>query len=144
MHSFFIQPNSLETIPYMAKKIRLQRTIPKAKMASYMTSIRKAVIQNREPIMREIEQTKELYDLMVKWSSGVQLSVIEKRKVKAQLIDICKTIPTLAVFLMPFGGIVLYFLIKYLPFTILPDSFDDLYGPKAKSVQPPTDSVGVA
>lgn len=108
-----------------------------------MASIRKAVIQNREPIMREIEQTRELYDLMVKWGSGIQLSVIERKKVKAQLIDICKTIPTLAVFLMPFGGVVLYFLIKYLPFTILPDSFDDLYGPNAKSGQPPTDSAGL-
>jgi len=128
----------------MAKKIRLQRTIPKSKMASYMASIRKAVIQNRDPIMREIEQTRELYDLMLKWSSGAQLSEVEKRKVKAQLIDICKTIPTLAVFLMPFGGIVLYFLIKYLPFTILPDSFDDLYGPKAKTGPPPTDTAGFA
>ena len=144
MHSFFIQLNSFENdFVYMAKKIRLQRTIPKSKMTSYMASIRKAVIQNRDPIMREIEQTRELYDLMVKWSSGFQLSESEKKKVKAQLIDICKTIPTLAVFLMPFGGIVLYFLIKYLPFTILPDSFDDLYGPNAKGEPPPSDSAGL-
>jgi hypothetical protein len=96
-------------------------------------SIKKAVLQNRDPILREIEQTRELYDLMVKWSSGVQLSREERMKVKAQLIDICKTVPTLTVFMLPFGGLVLYFLIKYLPFTILPDSFDDLYGPRAKN-----------
>ena len=100
---------------------------------SLLIAIKKAVLQNREPILREIRQTRELYDLLLKWSSGRKLSAEEKTKVRAQLIDICKSIPTLAVFIMPFGGLVLYFLIKYLPFTILPDSFDDLYGPKAKN-----------
>lgn len=98
-----------------------------------LIAIKKAVLQNRDPIMQEIRQTRELYDLLLKWSSRKQLSAEEKVKVRAQLIDICKAVPALAVFVMPFGGLVLYFLIKYLPFTILPDSFDDLYGPKAKN-----------
>jgi hypothetical protein len=100
---------------------------------SLLAAIKKAVLQNREPILREIQQTRELYDLLLKWSAGAQLTEEEKMKVRAQLIDICKAVPALTVFIMPFGGLVLYFLIKYLPFTILPDSFDDLYGPRAKN-----------
>jgi hypothetical protein len=49
----------------------------------------------------------------------------EKRKVKAQLLDVAKTIPALAIFALPAGAIVLAVLIKVLPFNILPSAFDE-------------------
>lgn len=90
---------------------------------SVTTSIRKAVIQNKTLILREIQRKKGLYDLLIKWNSGVSLSDAEKEIVKIQLLDIAKAIPALAIFMLPFGALVLVFLIKFLPSQILPAAF---------------------
>jgi len=49
----------------------------------------------------------------------------KKQKVQEQLIDVAKSIPALAIFALPGGGILLPVLIKVLPFNILPSSFQD-------------------
>jgi hypothetical protein len=56
-------------------------------------------------------------------SISQDLTEEEKAKVKEQLYDILKTIPALAIFLVPFGTLILAILIKYLPFNILPSAF---------------------
>ena len=91
---------------------------------SVSIKIKKTVLANRDKIYQEIRQTKELYKLMVKWSSGETLTREEKAAVKSQLLDICKTIPALAIFVLPFGSILLAVLIKFLPFKILPTAYD--------------------
>lgn len=91
---------------------------------SVAIKIKKTVLANGDKIYQEIRQTKELYQLMVKWSSGETLTPEEKAKVKSQLLDICKTIPALAIFVLPFGSILLAVLIKFLPFKILPTAFN--------------------
>lgn len=90
--------------------------------------LKRAVRENVDRIYQEIRETRELYDLMLKWSREGELSPEEKETVKAQLIDICKTVPALAVFMVPFGGILLAVLIKYLPFNILPSAFEKSSG----------------
>ena len=52
-----------------------------------------------------------------------RLSAEERRKVREQLMDIAKSIPALAIFALPGGGILLPVLIKVLPFNILPSAF---------------------
>jgi hypothetical protein len=52
------------------------------------------------------------------------LSDEEKEKIKTQLLDICKAIPSLAVFLLPGGALLLPILIKLIP-DILPSAFQD-------------------
>lgn len=88
--------------------------------------MKKAVLDNKDHVFQEIRETKELYELMLKWSAGEQLTNSEKAAVKSQLMDICKTIPALAVFMVPFGGFLLAILIKFLPFNILPTAFNDV------------------
>ncbi len=107
---------------------KLNRTISK----SAAIGIKKAILQNKDRIIHEIKATKELYELLQKWSSGINLTPEERAKVKLQLIDICKAIPALAIFMLPFGSIVLIFLFKFLPFNILPTSF---YEPVKESVE---------
>lgn len=86
----------------------------------------KAVLDEHIPkIQQEIFETKELYQLLVKWSKDGHLSKEEIKKVKSQLLDILKTIPALAILIIPFGSIILYLLIKTLPFNILPSAFLD-------------------
>ena len=53
-----------------------------------------------------------------------QNSIEEKEKIKIQLLDICKSIPALAVFLLPGGALLLPLLIKLIP-DILPSAFRD-------------------
>jgi hypothetical protein len=48
----------------------------------------------------------------------------EKKKVKKQLLDICKTVPSLTIFLIPGGSLLLPILIKFIP-QMLPSSFNE-------------------
>ncbi|MFQ5864957.1 MAG: LETM1 domain-containing protein [bacterium] len=105
----------------MRQRLKRGKSISK----ELVTKIKDAVLENKDKVYQEIRETKELYDLMLKWSSGEQLTNIEKAAVKSQLFDICKTVPALAVFMVPFGSILLALLIKFLPFNILPTAFDE-------------------
>ncbi len=82
------------------------------------------VKKNVGNIMKEIEETKELSELLVK-ATTKPLTIEEKQKVQDQLMDVAKTIPALAIFALPGGGILLPILIKVLPFNILPSSFQE-------------------
>jgi len=48
----------------------------------------------------------------------------EKIVVKNQLLDICKTIPSLAIFILPGGSILMPLLIKFIP-QLLPAAFNE-------------------
>ena len=85
--------------------------------------IDKLIRTNLPKIEQEISETKELSQLLYKWSRQGTITSEEKKKIKTQLFDILKSIPTIAIFLVPFGTIILFLLIKYLPFNILPSSF---------------------
>ena len=84
----------------------------------------KIVKKNVDNIMKEIGETKELSELLLK-ATTKPLTTEEKQKVQDQLIDVAKSIPALAIFALPGGGILLPILIKVLPFNILPSSFQD-------------------
>ena len=84
----------------------------------------KIVKKNVDNIMKEIGETKELSELLLK-ATTKPLTAEEKQKVQDQLIDVAKSIPALAIFALPGGGILLPILIKVLPFNILPSSFQD-------------------
>ena len=64
---------------------------------------------------------------LIRKSTHAKLNDEEKEKIKVQLLDICKSIPALAVFLMPGGALLLPVLIKLIP-DILPSAFreDDI------------------
>jgi hypothetical protein len=57
-------------------------------------------------------------------SSYRELNSLEKKKVKAQLLDIFKTIPSLTIFALPGGTLLLPIIIKLIP-TILPSAFNE-------------------
>jgi hypothetical protein len=83
-----------------------------------------AIRKNLDRLMNEVRETHELYALLMK-ATRHALSAEEKRKVRNQLYDIMKTIPALAIFALPAGGVILPILIRLLPFNLLPSSFDD-------------------
>ena len=81
------------------------------------------ISRNKNRLIKEIVQSKELMVLLAH-STRRDLDEKEKKKVKKQLLEICKTIPSLAIFLLPGGSLLLPILIKFIP-TLLPSSFNE-------------------
>jgi hypothetical protein len=86
-------------------------------------NIGKLVSRNKTRLIKEISESKELVKLLRK-STQHDLSFEEKKKVKKQLLDICKSIPSLTIFLLPGGGLLLPILIKFIP-QLLPSAFNE-------------------
>jgi hypothetical protein len=79
--------------------------------------------RNQKRLGKEISESKELMVLLAH-STKRDLDKEEKKKVKKQLLDICKTIPSLTIFLIPGGSLLLPILIKFIP-QLLPSSFNE-------------------
>ena len=79
--------------------------------------------KNKERLLQELRQSKEAMRL-IKKSTRTSLTDLEKEKIKIHLIDICKSIPALTIFLLPGGTLLLPILIKLIP-DILPSAFRD-------------------
>jgi hypothetical protein len=87
------------------------------------TGVQVLIKRNKKRLAKEIIESKELMQLLAK-STKKDLSKDEKKKVKKQLLDICKTIPSLTIFLLPGGGLLLPILVKYIP-QLLPSAFNE-------------------
>ncbi len=81
------------------------------------------ILRNKKRLLTEVVGSKDLVMLLGK-STYKDLSKEERRKVKIQLLDICKGVPSLAIFLLPGGSILLPLLIHYIP-ELLPSAFDE-------------------
>lgn len=85
--------------------------------------VKKLIIRNKKRLLKEISESKELLVLITK-STSSELTEEEKKKMKDQLLDIFKTIPSLAIFALPGGAILLPLFVKLIP-KLLPSAFDD-------------------
>lgn len=81
------------------------------------------ISRNKSRLVKEIIESKELMILLA-YSTVRDLDPKEKKKVKKQLLDICKTIPSLTIFLLPGGSLLLPILIKFIP-KLLPSAFNE-------------------
>ena len=89
----------------------------------YANSLQLAVRKNRRRISQEIVESKELVYLLGK-ARKEELTAEEWEKVRNQLLDILKAIPTFTIFMLPGGSITLPLLLKILPKKVLyPSSF---------------------
>ncbi|RAR70031.1 LETM1-related biofilm-associated protein [Flavobacterium aciduliphilum] len=87
-------------------------------------SVVKVLIKrNKKRLVKEISESKELMYLL-KQSVARDLTDEEKKKVKKQILDICKGIPSLTIFLLPGGSLLLPILIKFIP-KLLPSAFNE-------------------
>lgn len=81
------------------------------------------ISRNKNRLVKEIIQSKELMILLA-ISTRRDLDAKEKKKVKKQLLDICKSVPSLTIFLLPGGSLLLPILIKFIP-KLLPTAFNE-------------------
>lgn len=83
----------------------------------------KVILRNKDKLAVELSQSKELVSL-IKKSALSELTNEEKDKVKSQFLDIVKSVPALAIFMLPGGAILLPLILKVLP-TLIPSAFRD-------------------
>lgn len=63
-------------------------------------NIQTLIQRNKKRLLIELSQSKELV-ILLSQSTLRELNPEEKKKVKTQILDICKTIPSLTIFLVP-------------------------------------------
>lgn len=85
--------------------------------------VNKLIIRNSKRLQKELSESKELVSLLSK-ATIKDLTPEEKKKVQDQLLDIFKSIPSLAIFMLPGGAVLLPIFIKLIP-KLLPSSFDE-------------------
>lgn len=86
-------------------------------------TVKVLIIRNKNRLIEELVESRELLKLLGQ-STIRELSSDEKDKVKDQLLDICKSVPSLTIFLIPGGGLLLPLLVKYIP-SLLPSAFNE-------------------
>ena len=86
-------------------------------------NVSKLILRNSKRLKKELTESRELVALLSK-STVKDLSAEEKKKVQNQLLDIFKSIPSLAIFMLPGGAVLLPIFIKLIP-KLLPSAFDD-------------------
>ena len=77
--------------------------------------------RNKDKLAAELSQSKELVGLIAK-STTSELSKDEKEKVKKQFKDLARTIPSLTLFLLPGGTLLLPIVLKIIP-DLVPSAF---------------------
>lgn len=79
--------------------------------------------RNKDKLVEELKESKELISLIQK-STKDELTREEKDLVKRQFMDILKSMPSMAIFLLPGGGLLLPLILKIVP-DLLPSSFKE-------------------
>ncbi len=85
--------------------------------------VSKLISRNKKRLRKELSQSKELVKLIGQ-STVRDLSKEEQKQLQDQLIDVIKSIPSLAIFILPGGALLLPLLVKFIP-KLLPSAFDD-------------------
>ncbi|WP_339656079.1 LETM1-related biofilm-associated protein [uncultured Maribacter sp.] len=118
MHVTEFFKQNLDTIPYLKEKNLAHQFYD-----SMGKVVKKLILRNSKRLHKELSQSAELVALLSK-STIRDLSREEKKKVQNQLLDIFKSIPSLAIFILPGGAILLPIFIKLIP-KLLPSAFDE-------------------
>lgn len=87
------------------------------------STVKRLILRNKNRLIKELNESGELL-LLLSQSTLRDLNAEEKVKVKEQLLDICKSVPSLTIFLVPGGSLLLPILVKYIP-SLLPSAFQD-------------------
>ncbi|MBI2259068.1 MAG: TerB family tellurite resistance protein [Flavobacteriia bacterium] len=77
--------------------------------------------RNKDKLAQELKQSKDLV-FLIKKSTQSELSKEEKERVKTQFLDLVKTMPALAIFMLPGGAILLPIILKIIP-DLIPSAF---------------------
>jgi hypothetical protein len=113
----FVQKNK-NKIPYFKESNAFENLY-----SNSYAAILRIITRNKSRIVKELIESKDLLKLIA-ISSTRNLEKDEKKKMRKQLLDLCKVVPSLTIFLMPGGGLLLPILLKFIP-QLLPSSFNE-------------------
>ena len=85
--------------------------------------VSKLIKRNSKRLIKELSESKDAMWLLAQ-STQRNLTDEEQKKIQTQLLDIFKSIPSLAIFMLPGGMILLPLFVKFIP-KLLPSAFDD-------------------
>jgi hypothetical protein len=85
--------------------------------------VSKLISRNSKRLFKELKESKELVKLLSQ-STQRDLNDAEQKQMQEQLLDLLKSIPSLAIFLLPGGALLLPLFVKFIP-KLLPSAFDD-------------------
>ncbi|MDP2343171.1 MAG: LETM1 domain-containing protein [Deltaproteobacteria bacterium] len=88
--------------------------------------VARTLFENVDALWREVRETGDLGVLLARRAAGQTLTDDEQRRMRDQLLDVVKAVPSLAVIALPGGFVLLPLLLKLLPFDLRPSSFRDL------------------
>lgn len=83
----------------------------------------RTVQKNLEAMTQELKQTGELAELLAKAARGTTLTDAERLRLRQDLVDVAKAVPSLAILAAPGGLFLLAALTRVLPFSILPSAW---------------------
>lgn len=83
----------------------------------------KIILRNKDKLSIELKESKELVSL-VKKSATQELTKEEKEIVKTQFKDVMKSVPSLAIFMLPGGALLLPLVLKIVP-DLIPSAFKE-------------------
>ncbi len=105
-------------IPYLASTTSYERVY-----SSLSSRWGKVIMRNKDKLAAELKESKQLVGL-IKKSATEELSKEEKEMVKTQFMDIVKSVPALAIFMLPGGAVLLPIVLKLLP-DLVPSAFKE-------------------
>lgn len=85
--------------------------------------IRSIVRENWQKIGKELSESEDMLKILWKYAHGKAITETEANAAKAQLYDIMRVIPALAIFAVPGGALLLPLLARALPWDLMPSSF---------------------
>ncbi|MDC8003563.1 LETM1-related biofilm-associated protein [Aureisphaera galaxeae] len=86
-------------------------------------TVKRLILRNKNRLLKELNESGELL-VLISQSTQRDLTKEEKTKMKGQLLDIFKSIPSLAIFMLPGGAILLPLFVKLIP-KLLPSAFHE-------------------
>ena len=108
--------NNYETVPFLKGKNDTALLLDGA------TERWKNILgRNKDKLATELKESKELMALIAK-STTQDLSKEEKEKAKTQLKDLARTVPSLTLFMLPGGSLLLPIILKIIP-DLVPTAF---------------------
>lgn len=96
-----------------------------------LTGAMDAMTEAAHAIANEVRETGELGTLLARLAAGETLDPGERARMREQLIDVAKVVPSLAIFAAPGGMLLLPLILKLLPFDLRPSSFQHRPAPRA-------------
>lgn len=121
---------------YQSHKAYLDAFMVSTAVKSYrqqlLSRLQRAIQENLGVIAAEVRSTGELAELVRRWGLGERLDAAERSRLRRGLLGVLRTVPSLAIFSLPGGAVLLPLLLKVLPAALKPASLVELERRRAR------------